>query len=303
MRMSSESRRPGAVLLAAGVLLGTLLGLTACGAEGGDRPALPSSVPSAGRPPLIDRPSATPDDRESQAETVTPPTRNTRTPEETATPKPTRTATTQPTAQPPAPTTARTTTPTQTTARTPAATKTSTRPAEPTAAASSLSGTAASDTSDGLGAIGWFLLIILVAGLIGGVLIWRSRRSTGWAAEADALAADTRAVVGRRLPQVLATVTAAQRALSWPPVRADLVDRVGRWALLTENAPGEQRADWSRQVWGLLQEVVTAVDAENEALATGQEWRLLRPRVEDATRALTAALAARQGPGPDTPAA
>ena len=186
---------------------------------------------------------------------------------------------------------------------TPATTKTSTRPAEPTAAASSLSATAASDTSGGLGALGWFVLIILAAALIGGVLLWRSRRSTDWAAEADALAVDTGAVVGRRLPQVLATVTAAQRALSWPPVRADLVDRLGRWALLTENAPGEQRADWSRHVWGLIQEVVTAVDAENEALATGQEWRLLRPRVEDAARALTAALAARQGVGPDTPTA
>ena len=72
---------------------------------------------------------------------------------------------------------------------------------------------------------------------------------------------------------------------------------------MTENAPGEERADWSRQVWGLLQEVVTAVDAENEALATGQEWRLLRPRLEDAARALTATLAVRQGPRPDAPVA
>ena len=76
-----------------------------------------------------------------------------------------------------------------------------------------------SDTSGGLGALGWVVLILVAAGLIGGVLVWRSRRRTDWAAQADALAGDTRDLVGRRLPPVLSAVTAAQRALSWPPVR------------------------------------------------------------------------------------
>lgn len=41
----------------------------------------------------------------------------------------------------------------------------------------------------------------------------------------------------------------------------------------------------------LLRELVAAVDAENEALATGRDWRLLRPRVDEAGRALSAVLA------------
>jgi hypothetical protein len=32
------------------------------------------------------------------------------------------------------------------------------------------------------------------------------------------------------------------------------------------------------------------VDAENEALATGRDWRLLRPRVDEVGRALSAVL-------------
>jgi hypothetical protein len=81
-------------------------------------------------------------------------------------------------------------------------------------------------------------------------------------------------------------------------VRADLADLVRRWGLLSQSAPGEQRADWSRQVWGLLEELVTAVDAENEALATERPWRPLRQRVDEAGRALAAALRVGQGPEP-----
>ena len=43
--------------------------------------------------------------------------------------------------------------------------------------------------------------------------------------------------------------------------------------------------------WDLLQELVAAVDAENQALAAGRDWRLLRPRVDQAERALSAILA------------
>jgi hypothetical protein len=291
MRISSERRRSSAAFLTAGVVLGALLGLTACGADGGNLPNLPSSAPS------IDRPSRagpeSPDGAKSQAETVSPSARNTRTQETTAaaTPEPTRTTTTKAAAGPAAPT--------PTTARTTTATETTTRPAAPAATASAVSGTAVADTSSGLGTLGWLLLIILVAGLVGGLLIWRSRRKTDWTARAGILAADTRAVVGTRVPAVLATVTTAQRALSWPPVRADLVELVDRWALLPESAPGEQRADWSRQVWGLLQELIAAVDAENAALAAGQQWRQLRARVDDAGRALTAILRSDQGAGPE----
>jgi hypothetical protein len=145
------------------------------------------------------------------------------------------------------------------------------------------------------------LLIVLAAGLIGGLVIWWSRRKADWDAAAAALASDTRAAVGTRLPPVLAAVAAAQRALSWTPLRADLIDLVRRWSLLAENAPGERARDWSRRVGSLLQEAVAAMDAENEALATGGEWRLLRPRLDDAARALSAALDEQPRPEPAHP--
>lgn len=295
-----HGRRSGPAFLAAGVVLGALLGLSACSADGGERPALPSSAPSIDRPspaPSVGRPSGarskSPDGAESPAASVSASTRDTRTPEKTAEPTPesTRAETTEAAAQP--------ATPTRTTARTATATKTTTRPAAATTSASAVAGAAVADTSGGVGTLGWLLLIILVAGLVGGVLIWRSRRKADWTAGADSLAAETRAVVGTRLPSVLATVSTAQRALSWPPVRADLVDLVRRWALLPESAPGEQRAAWSRQVWGLLDELVAAVDAENEALAAGRQWRPLRLRVDDVGRALAATLRSGQGAGPE----
>jgi len=193
---------------------------------------------------------------------------------------------------PPTTTTARTT---ETTERT---TEPTTEPAEPTASASAVAGTPVADTSSGLGPLGWLILVLLAAGVLGGVLIWRSRRRGRWAADAGTLVVDTRTVVDVRLPSVLATVTAAQRALSWPPVRADLADLVRRWGLLSQNAPGDERADWSRQVWSILEELVTAVDAENEALAADREWRPLRQRIDDAGRALATTLRAGQGPEP-----
>ena len=64
-----------------------------------------------------------------------------------------------------------------------------------------------------------------------------------------------------------------------------------RWDLLAERAPDNQRRNRSGQVRNLLQELIAAVDAENEALATGRDWRLLRPRVDHAWRELSAVLA------------
>jgi hypothetical protein len=131
-----------------------------------------------------------------------------------------------------------------------------------------------------------------------GLVIWRSRRKSGWDGEAVALEADTRTATATRLPPILTAETAGQRALSWPPLRADLIDLVGRWDLLAQRAPDDLRRDRSVQVQSLLQSLVAAVDAENEALATGRDWMLLRPRVNEAERALSAALADRLRPGP-----
>ena len=73
-----------------------------------------------------------------------------------------------------------------------------------------------------------------------------------------------------------------------------------RWELLAERAPEDRRRNWSGQARSLLQELLAAVDTENEALATGRDWRLLRPRVEEIGRALSAVLAG--GPQHETSA-
>ena len=131
----------------------------------------------------------------------------------------------------------------------------------------------------------------LAAGLIAAVVIWRSRRRSAWDAEAAALETDTRTTISTQLASVLTAETTGQRALSWPPLPAGLLDLIGCWDLLAERAPDDHRGNRSGQIRSLLQELVAAVDAENEALATGRDWRLLRPRVDHAWRELSAVLA------------
>jgi hypothetical protein len=131
---------------------------------------------------------------------------------------------------------------------------------------------------------------VLVAGLIAW-LIWRSRQKAAWDAEATALETETRTTMSTQLPPVLVAETPEQRALTWPQVRAGLIDLARHWDLLAERASDDGRRNRSAQIRGLLQELVAAVDAENQALAGGRDWRLLRPRVDAADRALSAVLA------------
>jgi len=157
-----------------------------------------------------------------------------------------------------------------------------------------------------LGAVGWILLIGLVAALVGAWVIARSRRKSAWDAEAGELESDTRTITGTQLPSVLTTETLAQRALAWPPLRAGLVDLIRRWDLLADRASGEERRNWSVQIRSLLQDLVAALDAENEAMATGRDWQFLRPQVDGVRQALLAALAGMPGrepgqPGPGEP--
>jgi hypothetical protein len=166
------------------------------------------------------------------------------------------------------------------------------RPAPPTTTPTSSAASTASGESQGLGALGWTLLTVLVVGLvIAGWMISRSRRKSAWDAQADALEQDTRTSTGTQLPPVLTAETAGQRALLWPPLRAVLADLMRRWDLLAEGAPDDQRRRRSGQIRRLLQELLAALDAESGALATGRDWRLLRPRVDEAGRALSAVLA------------
>jgi hypothetical protein len=261
MRTSWPTSRPvaraGRAWLLAGLVLGLVLWLSGCGGGDGESATRPSTERSGTRtaPSVSELPSVT----------ATAPTRTTRTSAET--PTSTRTSTSV------EPTTSATNPPTT---------------SPPTSAA----GTPASAESQGLGALGWALLILLVVGLVAAAwMIWRSRRRSAWDAEAGALEQDTRAVTSTQLPSVLTAETAGQRALSWPPLRAGLSDLVRRWELLAERAPDDRRRDRSTQIRGLLQELVAAVDAENEALATGRDWRLLRPRVDQVGQALSTVLA------------
>ena len=245
-------RRATTAWLLAGLVLSLILGLSGCGGGGGsDSATRPTTERSGTRP----APSGT----ESPSETTTEPTR------------------------PP-----RTTADTPTSIRTPTSAE---RPNSPTTpSTSSAAGTPAAAESEGLGALGWTLLILLVVALVAGWLIWRSRRRSAWDAQAAALEDDTRTAIGSQLPPVLTAEDAGQRALSWPPLRAALADLMRRWDLLAERAPDDQRRNRTGQVRNLLQELVAGMDAENQALATGRDWRLLRPRVDQAERALSAVL-------------
>ena len=259
--------------LLAGLVAGLVLGLAGCGAGGGsDSAARPTTERSGTRP----APSGT----ESQSETTTEPTRPSRTSADTPTSDRTPTSAERPSSP--------TTTPER-----------SAEALAPTSAPTpSAAGTPVPAESEGLGAVGWTLLILLVVALAAGWLIWRSRRRSAWDAQATALEDDTRMITGTQLPPVLTAEDAGQRALSWPPLRAQLVELMRRWALLAERAPDDQRRNRTGQVRSLLQEPVAGVDAENEALKTGRDWRLLRPRVGQAERALSAVLAGVPQPEP-----
>ena len=256
-------RRAARAGLLAGLVIGLAVGLSGCGAGGGggESATRPSTERSGTRP----APSGT----ESPSETTTEPT------------QPTRTSADTPTS-----------TRTPTSAERPASPTTSADVRPPTSTPTpSAAGTPASAESEGLGPLGWILLIVRVVGLIAGWLLWRSRGKSAWDAQAAALEADTRTTTGTELPSVLTAVTAGQRALSWPPLRAALADLIHRWDLLAERAADDRRRTRSGQIRNLLQDLLAAVDAENQALAAERDWRLLRPRVDQAQRALAAALA------------
>ena len=95
---------------------------------------------------------------------------------------------------------------------------------------------------------------------------------------------------------MLTTQAVAERGLAWSPLRTDLLMLAARWNALAESATGEERRNRALLVRGLLQDLIAAVDAENDAIATGQDWRLLRPRVNEAERGLADALVAQPLP-------
>jgi hypothetical protein len=238
-----------------------------------DRTGAATQAPTGGPPPA----TAQPPPAQPPVQPAQPPAQTAQPPAQTAQPP------VQP-AQPPA----QTAQPPAQTAQQPPATEG--LPPAQTATASAAATTPTSEPS-GLGLLGWIVVIGLVAALVAGPLIWRSRRRSAWDVDLAAVETDTRTATAVRLPPVLSTRTAAQRGLAWPPLRTDLTGLVDRWDLLAERAPGEERTERSRLVQRLVQDLIEAVDAENDALANDRDWTLLRPRVNEAERALNAALA------------
>ncbi|PRY30873.1 hypothetical protein [Pseudosporangium ferrugineum] len=294
MRPGRNRRRPRLTVLF-GLLFGIVVGLTACGAGGGERP---SGLPSTRAEQREAQRSASGVPDTPTPERTTGATKANRAPETSVVTsertRPTRSTAPAPTTSPPPadtePAPAR---PTRTTVPAPTTTQAE---QTPTASASAVP---AAGTAEGLGLLGWFLLLALAAALIvAWVLVGRSQRRAGWDTEARALESETRGITATRLPPVLHTTTAERRFLVWGPVRADLLDVQNRWDALAERATGDARRNWSLRVTALLHELITAVDVETEALGAGQDWAMLRVRVDRAGRALAAVLSGQPQPEP-----
>jgi hypothetical protein len=306
---SARTHRRACTAVLAGLLMATAVGMTACDGSG----ETPSSLPS-GRSSerSFERPASGEAETEAQATETSEPERTTKpaesTPSPTSTPA-TRTLPTRTTTNPPA--TKTTTTevapaePTQTQTKQTQTTQTQTQTTPTTTAAqpaATPSVAAAAAESDTWGPLAWLLLIAFLAALaVGGFFVYRSQRRSAWDTETRALESETRATITTRLPPVLSTTTAGQRGLAWSPVRIALDNLLTRWTALIERASGEERRNWALRISGLLQELIAAVDSENEALATGNDWTLVRPRVTHVENALAEALAPQ--PRPEPPAA
>ncbi|WP_433788881.1 hypothetical protein [Actinoplanes sp. CA-252034] len=278
----------------------------ACTGEG-DVGSLPSTRPSAEAtvdrtvPARTEKPEPT---RTTEKPEKPEPTRTTEKPEE---PKPTKTTEK---AEEPEPTRTKDPEPTKTTekpepvdtrtvevtvTKVPVATTTTTAP-EPTQSSAAVVTVADEDDSGGF--LGWFLLFLLFGGLAAAVLIARSKRTSTWDAEAGSLSAETRTITDSRLLSVLAMREAERRGLAWPPVRDDLTGLSARWgALGAQNIDGARQAR-AREMAVLLRDLAVAVDAENEALAAGREWQLLRPQVDQILDTIDAAMTPAEAPLP-----
>jgi outer membrane biosynthesis protein TonB len=287
--------------------------LTGCTGEGEDR-TLPSTPPSIERTtgeqeprsaePTRTRESRTPDEGDEPEPTRTEKPEPTRTekPEPTRTEKPEPAETEKPATEKPEPAGTEKPKETTTTEKTPAGvastrvevtvtvvpTATATTETTPPPASPSAVAAAAEDDSGGI--LGWILLILLFAGLAAVLLLNRPRRSAAWDAEAGALAAETRMVVEARLAPVLALDDPVRRATVWPRVRGDLASLGTGWGRLAGQPADAPRQAMAGGVALLLRDLTAAVDAENDALAAGQDWRALRPEVEQILDSLDATM-------------
>jgi hypothetical protein len=283
-------------LLPVGVVL-CLIGVAACTGEG-DVGSLPSTRPSVEATADRTLPTRTDEPEPTKTTDEPEPTRTTDEPEPTrTTDKPEPAQTTEKTRDPePARTTekpepADTRTVEVTVTKVPAATTTT-----PEAEESSAAVVAVADEDSSGGFLGWFLLFLLFGGLVAAVLIARSRRTSTWDAEAATLSAETRMITESRLLTILGMHEAGRRDLAWPPVRDDLTGLSVRWGGLGSQSADAARQARARELAVLLRDLAVAVDAENQALATGREWQLLRPQVEQILDAIEATMTPAEAP-------
>ena len=124
------------------------------------------------------------------------------------------------------------------------------------------------------------LALIAALAVAAGLLIARTRRRSKWTALVTSLASDTRLAVTVQLPQLLAQVNAQVRDLSWTPLEAQLATLIERWKAVTATAPDDQGRRRSEEIDRLLNDLIVAVRAENDALVRGMDWTLLRPRID-----------------------
>ncbi|GAA4976241.1 hypothetical protein [Actinoplanes utahensis] len=285
-------------------LLICLLTLPGCtgGGEGEDR-TLPSTRPSAERTTEKTPERTTERTTESTPEKTTekPPER---TPERTTESTPQKTTEKPPerTTQPAPAKTTTTQTPEKTSVTrvevtvTVQASKTTATPS-PSAAVP----VSAADEDDTGGWLGWILLFLLFGGLAAAVLVSRSRRTANWETRQATLTAQTRTVIEGRLPSVLTARGDTERAVNWPPVRADLTGLVVSWGELAGETSDPARQALATGVAALLRDLVEAVDVENQAVAAGYDWRPLRPAVEEILDSLDATLSPPVMAGPQGP--
>ncbi|MEV6300569.1 hypothetical protein AB0M02_14275 [Actinoplanes sp. NPDC051861] len=276
------SRRYRLVSLAAAC--GLLLSVAACN-EDGSIGSLPSTRPSIDV--SVDRTADNaPTEEPTRTQEPEPEPTRTQEPEPTRTqePEPTRTQEPEPTrTQEPEPE------PTRTQEPEPEPTETETETPTPAATSSSAAAVPVAEEDDA-GFLPWLLVFLLIGAVIAIVVISRSRRVAVWDAEASTLTSETRNVIGVRLPPVLTAPTAGDRGLAWPPVRDDLLDLSGRWGSLAARSVDDAQQATATGAAIMLRDLVTAFDAENEALAAGRDWRMLRPKVNSILDALNAHL-------------
>jgi hypothetical protein len=281
-------------LLPVGVVF-CLLGVAACTGEG-DVGSLPSTRPTVEATVERTLPTRTTEPEPTKTTEKTKDPEPTRTTEKTEDPEPTRTKDPEPTRTTEKPKPVDTRTVEVTVTKVPAEATTTTAAPEPAKSSSPAAVVAVAEEDGSGGFLGWFLLFLLFGGLAAAVLIARSRRTSTWDAEAGALSAETRMLTESRLLTVLGMREADRRGLAWPPVRDDLTGLSVRWGALGAQSIDAARQARARELAVLLRDLAVAVDAENEALATGREWQLLRPQVEQILDTIDATMTPAEAP-------